>query len=357
MNTSTDHLQLKLDDKTIETKTENYPDDAREAARWLAAYCREKCNRQISILVAKAKKLKFETDYSYWHKILTGKYFCSDPKTGKTIGSVQNFLQVVEELRKIERIEWRAGRPPFIETGTYHLIADFIDKKRQPGRVNKFGGIVGVTGSQKTASFKQYRMLNNHGKVVLVDSPEKPRMAPFITDLAVAYGEAASQCGEKKRSYITQAVNETKCIIVDNVQRLYREESGADQPIFSFLQKLQDDTDCTIILSYTPDFVRKLNEGLSRGYFEQFVGRMGGLKKSLVLPEFAPRDDILAIAEAYQFADAKKHIKYLESISREPGRIRALFDDLQDAKSLAESDKQPLSVEHLRMVRGEEESA
>ena len=352
---SADHLQLRLDDKTVEAKTELYPEQVREPARWLAAFVREKCNRQISILAEKCKRLGFETDYSYWHKIICGKYFVTDPKTNRLIGSPQNFLQVIEALRKNEKIEWRAGRPPFIETPTWEMVRDFIDKKRNPKRVNKFGGIVGPTGSQKSACFKQYRQLNNHGKVIHIEAPANGRMTDFLTDMAVAYGESASKTGEKKRSAITQAVNETKCIIIDNVQRLYAPARGGEQPVFTFLQKLQDDTDCTVIMSYTPDFVRVLTAGMDRGYFEQFVGRMGGLKKTLVLPEFAPRGDILAIAESYQFKDADKHIKYLELIAREPGRIRTLFEDLQEAQAEAAEANEPLTIEHLRLVRGEED--
>ena len=351
-----EHLQLRLDDKTVEAKTEAYPQEAREHARWLAGFVRERCARQLSVLVENVKKLGFKSDYSYWHKILTGKYFGPDPdRPGKTVGSVSNFVQIMEELRKGVRLNEQAGRPPFIETPTWDMINDFVTMKRQPGRVNKFGGIVGPTGSQKSACFREYQSRNNHGKVVHIEAPERPRMGQFLTDLARAYGESATKTGEKKISAITEAVNETKCIIVDNVQRLYKDNRGGDQPIFNFLQKLQDDTGCTIIFSYTPDFTRVLSSGADRGYFEQFIGRMGGLKKVLALPDFAPAEDLLCIARAYKLKDAEKHVKYLDSMVRQPGRIRAFFEDLQDAKAEAVAAKEELTIAHLKMVRGEED--
>lgn len=346
---------LKLDDIVIEQKTAHYPEEAQEPARWLAGFVRENCNKQIAPLVERLKKIGHKTDYSLWHRILTGKYFQKDD-AGKITGSVNNFIQIVDALRAQARIEWRAGRPPFIETPTFHLITDYIDKKRQPERANKFGSIIGYTGTQKSASFKEYRSRNNHGKVVHVESPERASMNQFLTDLARQYVGYNLTRGNDKRARITANVNEHKCIIVDNVQRLYAEDAGANQTIFSFLQKLQDDTDCTIIMSYTPEFADVLTRGAGRGYFEQFIGRMGGLRKALVLPDFATRDDVLAIAAGFDLKEAKSNVKYLEAISREPGRIRALFDDLQDAAQLAKADKKPLTIDYVRMVRSEEES-
>lgn len=349
----TEHLQLRLDDKWVESKTEGYPEIAREGARWLAAYVRERCSRQIAILVKKAESLKFETDYSYWHKVLTGKYFGPDPaKPGKIIGSVENFLKMVDALRTLAKREGQAGRTPFIETTTWTMISDFVDVIRQPFWVNKFGGIVGYTGTQKSACLKEYRNRNNHGKVVHIEAPERPRMGQFLTDLAVAYGESATKTGEKKISAITQAVNDMKCIIVDNVQRLYTARKGGDQPIFNFLQKLQDDTDCTVILSWTPTFTQTLTSGLDRGYFEQFIGRMGGMESVLELPPYAPREDVVIIAEAYGLKPDETEVEYLESVARRPGRIRALFGALQKGKSEALGNEEVFAVSHVKAVVG-----
>lgn len=363
---STEHMQLKLDDKTIEAKTQAYPEEIREPVQWLGAFTREKCNRQITILQDKCRQAKAaEVDYSTWHKIFTGKYFLRGTD-GKVQGSVRNFLQIIDLLRSLDNNETRQGKIAFIETPTWQLISDFLDKIRKPERVNKFAAIVGYTGTQKSECFKEYRRRNNHGKVVHIESPAKPRMGRFTTDLAMAYGESASQSGNRKEAFISQAVNSTRCIIVDNVQRLYKPNMGGDQEIFDYLQKLQDDKGCTIILSFTPTFITTLTSGLASGYFEQFIGRMGGFKVNkhgqvqssdglLILPEFAPREDVLAIAEAFKLRDAEKHIAYLELISRAPGRIRAYFGCLQAASEEAKAEKAELTIAHLRLVRGEEE--
>jgi len=343
---------LRLDEKTVERRTANYPDAVREPILWLAAFTREKCGKNLSSLEAKCRKLKLKCDYTYFYRIFTGKYFQVDPANGQLIGSVPNLLRHIEVLRKQDRIDWRAGKMPFITTPTAELIFNLIDKKCQPGRVNRFGSIIGPTGSQKSSCFKEYKSL--HDYCVHIEAPEKPRMGQFLTDLAVAYGEPRSLNQSKKIFAIHSTVNEKKCIIVDNVQRLYLEKNGGEQTIFNFLQKLQDDTGCTIIMSYTPDFVRTLQNGVDRGYFEQFIGRMGGLNRSLVLPDYTPAEDLLCIANAYGLQDAEKHVNYLDKIAHEPGRIRIVFEDLQDAKQLADSEDKPLTIDHLRLVRGEE---
>lgn len=345
----------------MELRVAKYPEKAREPVLWLAAFVRNKCNREISVLQEACKKANISDipDYTTFNRILIGTYFKVDEVTGRVQGSVNNLLKIVETLRELDRYEEDAGKTPFIETPTWTLISNSIDKARLPQRINKFAGIAGPTGSQKTACFKEYKARNNHGKVVYTDAPETSSLPRYTYDLAAAYfgKDGLDNSTARNIRRISNAVNPTKCIIVDNVQRLYIERMGNDQPVFNFLQKLQDDTGCTVILGFVPLFIRTLSTGVSRGYFEQFVGRMGGLRKILQLPEKPTRDDILAIAEGFKLRDAEKHIKYLETIAHSPGLIRPLFEDLQDAKAEAEADKKPLTIDYIRMVRGEEEAA
>jgi DNA transposition AAA+ family ATPase len=161
-----------------------------------------------------------------------------------------------------------------------------------------------------------------------------------------------SSMARKKQTLLT-AVRPHHCIIVDNCQDLYR-KGQKEQPAFSFLRRLQEVTGCTVILSITTDFERELMEGMIRGYFEQFEGRSGGRRKWLRLPEHAPEEDVLAIAQAFGLQDAKRHVKELAAITREPGRIRRLFEDLQEGKILASAAKAKLTIEHVREARGDE---
>ena len=215
--------------------------------------------------------------------------------------------------------------------------------------------IIGETGSQKTATTKEYTRCNNHGLVVRVEAPAKPSMIQFMSDLAACYGYSRISSYQRQSEYVLDKVNARRTIIIENVQQLYIEKMGASQPIFDFLKKLQEDTGCAIVVTFTPTFEKKFQEGMHRGFFEQFVGRAGGLRNFIRLPEFPTEEDCVAIARAFGLKDAEKHAGYLAAIARQPGRIRVLCGDLQDAKIEAASKKQALTIAHLKALRPEEE--
>lgn len=346
--------QLRLDDASIEVTSSRMPATVQPHVIWLASYVREKCNRKLEVLEDRVAKLGFKTTSSTFYKIFVGKYFIVETKgknAGKFLGNVDNFVQIVDALRRDDRISTMAGRVPFIETDTWREISSYIDTKRAPDQVCKFGMIVGYTGSQKSACFKEYRLRNNHGVTVHLEAPYRGTMTQFITDLGECYGCSIWSSQQIKLTKIKESVNVRKCIIVDNVQRLYSSKTGGDQAVFNYLQKLQDDTGCTVILSFTPEFLRTLEESLSKGYFEQFIGRAGGKSEILVLPDHMPRSDVRQVAEAFGLANVGANIVELERISREPGRVRILFNALQKAKRLADSQGEALTIDHVREVR------
>ena len=352
-----DNPYNKYDTITLEAVAAGYPEELREPFVWLGTFIREECNRDLDLLVERAQKLGIGTDKTNWSKLIRGhwnKDADGNPTPSPAV-ALPRLLRNIETIRKDSRIKSQSGKIPFVVTPTAASIFNYIDLKRSPDRVCKFGVVIGETGSQKTASFRQYCQHNNHGACVWVESPETPSMRQFLTDLASRYGCGVSASHERKKFTILRAVNDRKCIIVDNVQRLYIERMEGNQPIFNFLQKIQEDTGCTVILSFTPTFERRFTAGLNAGFFEQFEGRSGGRRNFLRLPEYAPEEDVLAIAQAFGLREAEKHADELVKIAREPGRIRRLFEDLQNAKILAVRRKTQLAMNHVRQARDEEE--
>jgi len=347
--------RIMLDAVTLETRAAHLPESMRDHFIWLGSFCRDACNRDIDLLQEKFKSLNIHHDKTTWSRILRGFWNrTSEGRDTPPILAEEKFIRAVELLKKDARIKEQGGRIVFVMTPTSQDIFNYIDLKRSPDRVNKLGIIIGETGSQKTAATTEYARQNNHGMVVRVEAPETPSMAQFMTDLAKCYGYSALASYPRKKSFVLEAVNNKKTIIVENIQRLYDPRHGDKQTIFSFLQKLQEDTGCTIILTLTPLFEKTLLGGLQRGFFEQFEGRAGGRRTFLRLPAYPPEEDVLAIARAFGLQQAEKHADYLVKIAREEGRIRRLFEDLQDAKISAEADKEKLTINHIRQVRGEE---
>ena len=359
---------LRLDVPTIQARTASYPEDLREHVLWLANYVREECARDLDILCATANKLGISFDKTTWGKILRGllQRDSQGVEQASPIVNVGKLTRAIESLRKDSLLREMAGRVPYVMTPTGETMFNFVDKKRAPDRVNKFGMIVGHTGRQKTATLKEYCRRNNHGTCVRVEAPETASHTQFITDLAEKYGCSRQATWDRKRNTIRQSVNDKRTIIVENVQRLYDERQGGNQKVFSYLQKLQDDTDCTVILTLTPVFASKLRKNLAEGYFEQFIGRAGGEREILTLEEFSSEEDVEVIAKSFGLEKLSEKIawgpeekqrtgtalEYLAAIARESGRDRVLFEALQEARVIA--GKKDLNINHVRVARGED---
>jgi DNA transposition AAA+ family ATPase len=342
-----------LDVARLETVAAQYPEPMREPLMWLGGYIREECRRNLDVLEHEVKQLGFETTASTFSKILRGKW--NKDSEGEIIGPVLKqsvFLNIVTRLRQQSQISAMAGKVAFIETDTWNLISNYIDIRRAPDRICKFGLIIGPTGSQKTACYREYCLRNNHGACMWIESPDRPSLSQFLGDLGRCFGCSMQIAPVRRREIIRQSVNSRKTIIVDNIQRQLIDSAGGDQPLFSYLQKMQDETGCTVILSATQDFKHKFTAGQSQGYFEQFEGRCGGASEFLELPERTPIEDILQIAQAFRLRDAEKHAAYLERVSARRGRVRVLFNCLQTARQAA-GDKD-LTIKHVKAALGEE---
>ncbi len=348
--------RTRLDNVSLEQRALLYPEELREPFVWLGCYLREECSREYDVLVANAKKLGVMFDKTTWSTIMRGKWNRDDDGnlTEHPKVKLDKLLKAIAVLRSDSRIKEQGGRIPFVETSITRTIFDYVDKKRAPDRVCKFGVVIGETGNQKTAAFKEYCRQNNHGACVWLDAPETPSIYRFKTDLAVRYGRNPQESLPKKEAAIFDAVNERKTIIVENIQRLYEPRLEGKQPVFDFLQKLQETTGCTIILSFTPTFDKVFTGQRARGFFEQFEGRAGGGRTFLRLPEYPPEEDVLTIAHAFKLSRAESHLEYLVNLSKQPGRIRILFETLQEAKIRAERRKETLTIEHLKYVRDED---
>jgi DNA transposition AAA+ family ATPase len=340
--------KLYLESSRLETSFAAYPDEMKEAAHWLAGYLIQNCNRSAEILASQTKKLGYPTHESTFTKVMRGQWNRNaEGKEVPPIISQDNFLAIVESLRKEQAISTLSGAVPYIDaTSTYRRISDYITAKRSPQCVCKYGVIVGATGSGKSAAYKHYRTLNNHGAVIHIEAPFAPSVSRLVSKLAACYGVSAFLNAKSKLARIVENINDRKCVIIDNAQRLYKEAWGTSQSAFNYLQELQDDTNCTIILSITPETETILTHGMSAGYFEQFEGRSGGRDNFCYVDSYPSPEDTRIIAEAFGLKDAKKHLPYLVAIGKKPGRIRILFNTLQTAKTLA--DAQPLTIKHVQ---------
>ena len=323
----------------FEVGTSHYPEPIRTETRWLQGFFLDHCAGNAESLRAVACKTGNDKSKEYFYNILCGYNFkggAGDWKHGGRAWS--EFLELVSALRRHDQQIARLGQLPFIQTPTYHCIANFITAKRAVSAVCRIGGIIAPTGGQTSESFKFYRTLNNHGAVGHVEAPANGSLHALKSKILEIYHAKKSDIKIRKDGTLREEINETRTIIIDNAQVLYLAKHGNDQPAFNWIREIYDDKRPTIILKFTEEFLGDLERGNAKGYFEQFVGRMGGFNSLLRLPAHAPEADLRCIAHAFKLRGEGAY-ELLYKWSRQAGRIRIVFDKIQLAQTFAQEDK------------------
>ena len=348
-------LALRWDDGSIEKESRLLPAEFREDYTYLKSYCRDQCQRDVDLLHERMKELGVDTDKSTWSKILRGRLLVD--KYGQPLAhpvmNLEKFRECVTALRKNVRAETLQGKVGFIRTKASERIFNYLRIRWAPETVNKFGFIIGPTGSGKSATLSEFQRQNNHGACIHLEAPENGSMHELVRRIGARKGLSTQHSSAAIRSSLFRMMNHGNMVIIDNAQELWVKNSESDQPQFSFLRRLQDETKCTVILAITPVFERLLISKMIDDYFEQFIGRSGGEKAWLRLDPYPSPEDCVTIAKAFDLQDAESHKKQLAAIAREPGRIRRLFEDLQHGKRLSSMEGKPFTWRHIEEARGE----
>lgn len=352
-NAPGDRLMIRKDLAHFEARIAAYPEDVKDDATWLYQFNQSQFSGHYPLLAALVRK-EAKMDYSdqYFYQVLGGKYFRPDPKrAGQFLGSIPKFREVVEWLRRWAVFNSEAGGMPFVETPTWKELDNYITAKRAPENPCKFGAVVGDTGTGKSRMLKRWALLNNHGNTAHVEAPSSGRLPRFQMKLGAQFGISLSAETHERLVRLAECITSKRTIIVDNVQKLYNPKSGANQAVLNYLQELQDDTGCTIILSWTPVFTETLTEDANARYFEQFIGRLGGIDSVHNLPAFAPIEDLRAIQTKMHIGGGERAVQMMRRWSREPGRLRILFQRLHLARLEAnDAESEVIRYEHLEAV-------
>ncbi len=340
----------------------HYPEAIREDGIWLHFFCRTKCNSEHAVLyrIAKAIGLRDrsgkEPSDQYWYQVAGGHYF-------KTGGDAQTFKRYVAALRAYAARMEERGSIPFIETKNWHLLNDYINSRRSFASSTRFGAIEGETGSQKTQCARHYEALNNHKETVHLESPSRTTRARMVQKLAARYLEAASSSvGEKELAIedFLKGVSQLdpasgkdarpRCIILDNVQRLFRPNIAPDQqPVFTYFHELQEETGCCVIFTWVPTFRHIITA--KDPFWKQFLGRIGGEDEILRLEQTLPRKDLLAFARAFKVADDAACLPLLKKWGSTDWGIRILIHKLEKARALASARRSlEITAAHLHAV-------
>jgi hypothetical protein len=348
-----DRREILLDVTNLNLRTIDYPADVRDAVLRIAGFLRRRCNSQVKLLADKTSKLGFPTVDSNFAKILKG-YLYVNGNTGERLDSPvvkdKTIIQIADALGKEEARMDRGGRLPFIELETWEETRNKIDAVRAPGAVAKFALIWGPTGRSKTASCKHYVHQDGHRTVHHVECPASPNRGEFLKGIAEKFSNRCAGNTAQLRAQIASMVNETTCLILDNFQRMYVARRGWDQDIWSDIQKLQEDTDCAVVMVVSVEFSDRMRNAMSNGYLEQFTGRCGGAHEFLQVPEYMSLEDAKTVCESIKLPE--RHAGELLQIAQLPGRDRVLYSVIEKAQRRAAKRNTKLNMGHLREVLG-----
>lgn len=352
---------IHWEDHHIAAEAGILPEKLREPYVWLKTFLRDKCNRDLDVLTQKFRDRGVTVDKTNWTRICKGRWRIDTRGEECTpCISQENFINSIIALREHIRVEVLEGTVPFVETSIWTVIKNFVDKKMRRERVNRFGMIVGPTGTQKTACYKELARRNR--LVKWMEAPENGSIKEFTCRLAHKFGGGSSISYFSARNKLFANATPEHCIIVDNTQALVRDPKQLErmgkviysQPAYEFMRAFQDETGCAIIWSITPENEEQMFSARDEShiiYNEQFEGRCGGVDGFLRLPNFSPKRDILLITEELGFTfDEARHGDRLLEISKERGRIRRYFEILQEAKDLADLEKVRPGMKHIESV-------
>ena len=107
---------------------------------------------------------------------------------------------------------------------------------------------------------------------------------------------------------------------------------------------LHDQSKCAVALFATWQFAEEISSGSMEVYFEQLLGRIAD---PLYLPQEVMISECRAICQAYVSRPSAELVKLAHTIANQPGRLRILFELLEQSAILARAKKEKLQARHL----------
>jgi len=258
-------------------------------------------------------------------------------------GSIDNVCDALESARIRALTIVSTG---FVETPVTRKIWEACD---YAARMNAMVVIRGQTGRSKTIAAREWCRRNNHGRAVYYECEENTTYARLLAGVAGAMSISRNRTSAMYRHSIERQVSRRNTIVIDEAGHLCSARRS-DTRAFDFLRAIHDARHCGVVLIFTDYYWDLVTTGKMSGFFEQFLGRIA---YQLAVPQdtifagevnavcraFCERPDDLMLREAAKIA------------SGNDGKIRTLFQHLQNASTYARGKNESLSGKHLRMAR------
>lgn len=344
--------KIKMSLAQLEERVAHYPEELREKTRSVQAFFIAQCDSNPEQMRVFAKDtLGFVRSPDYYGNWTKGYYFRGGTSDVGPQGRA-DWQSFCDKLLEYIRTQASGAKLGVIVTGTVKAIAAKCSEVMDTANPCRIAAVAGPTGSQKTKGLDHVvASLGGFPHAAKLNCTEGMGTLQFKRALGRVYNLKVT---DGRRGYIDEMIaaqlQPGRLLVVDNIQRAFRDHQE-QQAILEFLLRLQEDRGFPLALSFTRWFLQTLKEGKSADYYEQLVGRCGGLENILVLPDATPKGDLRTIARAYNLHAGETAMEILTRWSKQRGRVRVVFARLWRARQFAQAmGKTELTLELLKQV-------
>lgn len=261
---------------------------------------------------------------------------------GRYEAAYTNVLADIATYRKIAEDRAKRKNIGFIETTIWKKVSVVC-------RSALFDGmpayIYGASQIGKTFCLEEYARRNNHGQTRYVRMCSAPTYRKVLGLIGAACYISDRNNEEDLTRRIYESIDENTLLIIDELHEVFVGSSElAQRKIIELIREIYDRTHCGIVICGTKVVQDQFERGPQRMIWDQF--RRRGMIE-LVLPDVAPRSDIVKIAAAFGLEEPDQNTMAVIRAMMERSGTGMYCKFLQFAHRCATEQKQALTWKHF----------
>jgi DNA transposition AAA+ family ATPase len=301
-------------------------EDGKAAVWWFFGHCRDK-----GMSLDDAGKC-IDKDGTTVHRLFNGRYGAA---YDNMVSDIKRFRKIAEERAKRKDIG-------FIETTIWRKIS-IVCRGALFDSMPAY--IYGASQIGKSACLEEYARRNNHGQTRYIRMPSAPTRRKVLELLSEACFISTKHTFDDLNRRIFHAIDDRTLLIFDEFHQVFIGASDLEaRKIVEFVREVYDRTHSGIAICGTKVVQEEFERGRQRMVWDQF--RRRGMVE-LVLPDVAPKSDVLKIAAAFGLDEPDAATMEIIRGMLERSGIGMYFKFLQFAHGMATTQKKPLSWDHF----------
>lgn len=253
-------------------------------------------------------------------------------------GNISNVEARIEEYLKRETVKATefVEAPQFIETATAKQIFKACDFAQIANCINV---VYGASGVGKTKALQEYE--RTHTNVVLVTaSPSRASLSEILYELALEIGltDAPKRKGSSARLIRKKLQGTNSLVIIDEADHL-------PYDALEELRIMQEETGIGLVLVGNDKVYNRLRGGASQAH--EFARLWSRIAKRVSIQK-CKKNDVLAIAEAWNLSNDDDAKAVMTDIASRAGGLRMLTQSLRLAGMVAKGKNQLITADLIQ---------